>query len=307
MTVIPSQKLSTSDFLISVAAGLMLFLLPNDARSQFDSDQICISYVFLISFVIVAVMFFIIKRYEAIGCALFSFAVLETVSVVYEIIVGSVNRGSKYWYQMSEYNIICIFLLWVIPFMFAVCFRLLTVSGGDTNEMRQGFANFMIWSMRSLMIIYIIVLLFKLTIPVKPHTEDERSMELMLFQRIGACITGEHENGIEYIIWHSIIFAPFAFYLSVLVPKLRVLHVVIVALSLGITVEALQFSLNTSTACTDDIIMYIIGAVLGIMIKYFINFLRDIITDGEDKCMLSFEYTHKNKRNKDEPEILTED
>lgn len=307
MTILPSQKLSTGEFFVSVAVGLMFFLLPNDAENQFTADHIQLSYVFIAALLITVVLFFFIKKYEAIGCALFSFSLFEAVGVAFEIINGFFSKGKDYWALISEYDIVSLFFLWMTPFVFAVCFRLVASGDRDSNAMRRSFSKFMVLSMRALLIIYIIVFIFKLILPERPHLEDERAIELGLLQRINACANGTHENGGEYLIWHCIILAPFAFYLSVMVPKLRIWHIIIMAAALGLTVEALQYSLNTSTACTDDMIMYIIGAGLGMIVKYFIDFLRLLITDGEEPYMLSFEYTPKKTRPKDQPEMMIDE
>ena len=62
MNVLPSQKLSIGQYFISIAAGLMLFLIPNDALNQFDTDPLREGFIFIISLTITAVLFFIIKR-----------------------------------------------------------------------------------------------------------------------------------------------------------------------------------------------------------------------------------------------------
>ena len=56
MNSLPVQKLSITEFLVAVAVGLMLFLLPNDAKNQFESELVCEGYVFVVSFVIIAIM-----------------------------------------------------------------------------------------------------------------------------------------------------------------------------------------------------------------------------------------------------------
>ena len=41
MNVLPSQKLTISQVFLGLAAGLMLFLLPNDAKNQIGSEGRC--------------------------------------------------------------------------------------------------------------------------------------------------------------------------------------------------------------------------------------------------------------------------
>ena len=111
MTILPGQKLTISEFLVAFAVGLMLFLLPNDAKNQFESEAVCESYVFIMSFIIVSMMLFIIKRYEAVGTSLFFMAVFEVISIIFGTINGISAKGTEYWPKLNEYNIITLFIL----------------------------------------------------------------------------------------------------------------------------------------------------------------------------------------------------
>ena len=82
MTVLPAQKLSVEEMVASLAAGLMLFLLPNDALNQFESDGACYSFIFIVTFVIVLMLYTIIKRYEAVGTALMTMSCSWMISVI---------------------------------------------------------------------------------------------------------------------------------------------------------------------------------------------------------------------------------
>lgn len=305
MTVLPAQKLSVEEMVVSLAAGLMMFLLPGDAMNQFESDGVCYSFIFIVTTVIIMVLYLIIKRYEAIGTALLTMACAELISVVFRIGSGIVTKGSEYWPKLTEYSIVSMFLLWIIPFSFVLTLRLLSI-GGDSNRKRMSFVRFMALSMYALLIIYGIVLIFKLIIPAKPRPESSREMELMIFSRIASCLAPERENGIQYIVWHCIIFAPLSFYLSVLIPRFRVWHAMILGVAIGLGVEALQYLMNTSTACTDDILMYVLGAVLGVCIKRVVDFARSVLTGGRDVCMLSFDFIPVPRKEKGEAQIIEE-
>ena len=134
--------------------------------------------------------------------------------------------------------------------------------------------------------------------------EDEK---WMIFKRISECISGTHENGIAYIMWHCIVLAPLSFYLSVLVPKFKLWQIAITAACFGLATEAMQFIFNTGSACTDDILMMIVGSILGLLFKKSIDKLRSVITKGEDTEILSFEYNHMNTKPKGEAQVLTEE
>ena len=306
MNALPVQKLSITAFLVAVAVGLMLFLLPNDAKNQFESEIVCEGYVFIVSFVIIAIMHIIVKRYEAIGTSLFFFAVFEVISLIFGVINGFTVKGSDYWPILSEYNIICLFILWVTPFFIVVLLRMLTRTSRDTNEKRRSFTRFMVLSMRALMIIYGIVFLMRLLLSTKPEIMSERQMEIIPFARIIQCFDGSMTNGILYFIWNCIILAPLSFYLSVMVSGFKPIHALIIAFPLGLAVEAVQFLLNTAFVCIDDVLMYCIGALLGVGIKLLFDLIRRILTSGRDPSFLSYEYVPVPRKKSNTPQIVEE-
>lgn len=291
MSFLPSQRLSLGELFVSIAAGLMLFLLPNDAKNQFSDLSLAEGYVFVFSFVISVTLIFGIKRYEALGVAILSNSVLTAISFILYVINGICTKGNTFWAKMTEYQIITMFISWVIPFMIAVIIRLLRKGQGDTNDSRMRFSNFLAFSIRALMIIYLLVIIFRHLLAYQPHMSEERDFELQIFKRISECIDGTHENGIIYLLWNSLILAPLSFSLLILNPKIKIWHLLIICLCVGFTLEVLQFVLNTGTICSDDIILYMLGGMAGYLIKNFIDLIRSAITSEQDKCMLSFSYT----------------
>ncbi len=306
MNVLPSQKLTISQFSLGLAAGLMLFLLPNDAKNQIEAEGLCEAYIFLISLVITGVLFFITKRYESVGISLITMSLLNGVSFLLEIIFGFSEDPNGYWPDLDSYRIVSMFLLWIVPFVFCMLIRLLSKGSSDNNDTRRGFARFMSSGMKALLIIYVVVVIFKLIMPDKP-SQESRKIEYMIFARIIDCLNGTHENGIPYIMWHCIVLAPLSFYLSVLVPKFKIWQIAVIAASVGLATEVMQFIFNTGTACTDDVLMLIVGAILGIVIKRSVDKLRSILTNGEDPNMLSFDYVHLQLKPKGVAQVLTEE
>ena len=306
MTVLPSQKLTIGELFVSLAAGLMFFLLPNDAKNQFDSIIASECFVLLICSVITIVLYSIIKRFEAVGAALMTYAVLTFVNIVFSTLTG-IFSNKDYWPTVSEYNIVCMFIMWVIPFFLMTISRLLQGGKYDTNERRMGFSRFLLLSMRALLILYAIVIIFKMIIPYNPPTESPRDIDFMIFSRIGDCITNEHQDGTKYILWHNFILAPLTFYLLVLIPDIKFWHLLVISVTFGVTIEVLQYLLNTGTACLDDIIMYLVGAVIGILLKYLIDSIRSVLTSGKDNCMLSYIYTPIKQKTDSSAAIIIEE
>ena len=137
MTMLPSRKLTIGELFVSLAAGLMLFLLPNDAISQFEADSVREGFVFTMALVITAVLFFIIKRYEAIGVSMMTFSAMTLLGTTINIIKGAVTKGEDYWPHLSEYTIITMLILWLTPFVFAIAVRILAGGKSDNNNTRR--------------------------------------------------------------------------------------------------------------------------------------------------------------------------
>ena len=88
MSVLPSQKLTIGELYVSMAVGLILYLLPGDIRNQMNSMVISEIMVFISTLTITAVFFFIIKRYEAIGAALLTNSIITAGAFGFGIIHG---------------------------------------------------------------------------------------------------------------------------------------------------------------------------------------------------------------------------
>ncbi len=306
--VLPSQRLTIGELFVSIAVGLMFFLLPNDAQNQLDSSALGEGMVFVATVLITAVLLFFIKRYEAVGAAMLTMAVMEVISTVYSIIVEIFSSTKDYWPSLSQYQIITMFILWSVPFFIVVTSRMLLHPPRDTNDRRKGFVRFLSLSLRALFIIYILVVVFNMIIPQEPSVTAERQIDVVIFDRIGQCLNGQHKNGFLYILWHCLILMPLTFGLLIVNPKIRWWHLMIISVAVGVTIELIQFSLNSASACIDDLMMYLIGAGIGIGLKHLIDYLRSVISMHEDTVMLSLDYTPiKRQKEKNVPIILTEE
>lgn len=307
MTVLPSQKLSIGELCVAIGAGLMLFLLPNDAKNTFQDETMCESFVFILTIVITVVFHLIIKRFEAVGAMMLTASVMISISVAFNIVTGAIAKGSDYWPNMQRYRIITMMITWLVPFIYVVIRRLLSGRTNDNSDIRRSFARFLALSIRAMIIIYLLVIIFKLLIPVRPQMDSEREVLLIPTQLISNCFSGEYDRGVEYLIWTSLIIAPMTFYLSVLVKNFHIWHALIISAAVGLTIEALQFILNTSVISTDDIIMYLIGAVIGVLAKFLIDALRNLITIGKETTILSYNPDKVVKKSSGEAEIIEEE
>lgn len=291
MSVLPSQKLTVGELYVSMAVGLILFLLPNDYKNQFGTSPLAVVLVAFSALVIASALFITIKRFEAIGAAILTKSVITVISFLFSILNGIISKNNDYWPSISDYQLITMFILWTVPFFLAVFIRLFTVGKRDTNDRRLGFSRFLSLSLRALLFIYIMVLVFKQIMPYKPDVVTSRMIFYIPFSKISDCINSVDGSSVVYIIWHCLILAPLTFSLLILNPNIRWWYLLIISAAAGLAIEILQFSLNTSGVYTDDIMMYLVGGVLGMLLKHLIDKIRSAITGGQERTMLSLEYT----------------
>ena len=298
MNFIPIQRLTIGELFVSIAAGVMLFLLPNDAKNQINDIQLAQGYVFVFSLVISAALLFTIKRYESLGVAMMANSILTICGFFLYILNGVFTKNDVFWAVLTEYQIVTMFISWVVPFFFAVTIRVLRNGLGDTSDSRMRFSHFLLIAIRSLMMIYILVIVFRHLLPYRPYMSEARNFDMRLFGMIGDCLNRTHENGILYLLWNGLLLAPLSFSLMILNPKMKLWHLTIICFATGVTLEIIQFALNTGTVCSDDVFLYMFGGGMGFLLKRFIDLVRSAITSGQDRCMLSFSYTLKQQPNR---------
>lgn len=291
MSVLPGQKLTIGELFVSMAMGLILYLLPGDLRNQTNSIYLSEALVFLSTFVITLVFFLIIKRYEAIGAMLLTDSIITAGAFAFGIVRGIITGGGDYWPVLNEYQLTTLSILWAVPFFVIVLLRLFSHDARDTNETRVSFVRFLSLSVTAMMILYIMAVVFRQIIPETPNLSPERSIYYVPFQRIADCFEHAGEWGIGYLLWNIFVISPLTFGLMILNPKLKLWHILFVSFAFGLTIEIFQFAFNTGVVFVDDIILYIIGGLVGYLIKRIIDYFRSLFTIGQEKTMLSLDYT----------------
>ncbi len=291
MSVLPSQKLTIGELYLSMAVGLVLFLTPNDIHNAVSLEDVSEGLVALAVAVITAVFVLIIKRYEAVGAALLTHSVITIVSFTFGAVNGFITKGANFWPTISNYQLNTLLIVWSIPFFMMVILRLALKGPRDSNDQRAGFVRFLSLSLRALIILYLFIILFRQIIPNAPDMVSARKISYLPFAKIQECLATVNEGGIAYLIWHCLILMPLTFSLLILNPKIRWWQLLIISLAFGLTLEILQFSLNTDTVYTDDLLMYLVGGTLGFLLKYLIDGIRSVITGGAERSILSMNFT----------------
>lgn len=284
MTVLPGQKLTIGQLFVSLAAGLMFFLLPNDARVYFESPA-RESMIFIVSVLITTGLLLVVRRYEAVGAAMLTAMVLSVANFVL-VETNKAFTTENYWPSVSRYQLISWLILCSVPFATTILVRLFSFGRWDTNQKRRGFCRFLSLALRACLLIYTLVFLFKMLIPNEISFGTPRTIELIPFKHIYNCISGAFDDGWVYIAKHSLILLPVGFCLAVALEKVRWWQILAVGVSVGLMTEIIQLSLNTGLTCTDDLILYIVGLFVGSGLKYAVDAFRSFLSMGEEKSIL---------------------
>ncbi len=291
MSVLPSQKLTIGELFVSMAVGLIFYLLPGDLRNQVSTMGISEISVLVAVFAVSVVFFLVIKRYEAMGAALLTNSVIITAAFGFSIINGIFSKGGEFWPGFTVYQLTTMFIVWIVPFLFTVLVRLSITDHRDTDDSRAGFARFLSLSLRALMLIYLLVIVFVEIIPKAPDMVNNRSILYIPFSRIQECLENAAEWGIRYMLWNGLIMMPLSFSLLVVNNRMRWWHALFISAAAGLTIEIFQFALNTETVYIDDLFLYVIGGLVGVILKSLIDRIRFRITKGQERHMLCLDYT----------------
>ncbi len=295
MNFLKGKKLPIGHFFLSLAAGLMLFLLPNEAKVQ-CSREYWELYVLSISLIISVFLLIIVKKYEAMGTALLTASGLLTLRFIIISVISAVQGTlNPLTEELTMYDMVSWIIIWFIPFVITVTVKLFAISVWNSKEKREGFSRFLFLSGAALFITLLTFIVCKVIYPYPNLMGGKRTFVLIPFMRIIECINGTHADGVLYILWHCILLIPIGFYLSIYIKKANLLTVLFTGVGIGALLELWQLTLNTGAVCFDDIMMYTLGAVLGYGLKLLIEKTRSVLTLGRDKNMLEIQYVNKNK------------
>ena len=293
MNFLKGKKLPIGHFFLALAAGLMLFLLPTEAKVQCE-QQFWLLYVLSVSVTITVVLLLIVKKYEVMGVALITATSLLAIRFVFESIASTMNGNLKpLGEELTLYDMISWVLIWFVPFAITTSIKLFAVASWNTREKRYGFSKFLFLSSMALLIIYVMIVFCKDILPFNGDFSGDRQVVAVPFMRIVKCLTGEHTTGIFYILWHCILFIPIGFFLPIFISRIRLVPIILIGIAGGAFLELCQLVLNAGSVCLDDIMMYTIGAMLGYGLKLLIEKTRSVLTLGHDANMLKLYYIDK--------------
>ena len=97
-----------------------------------------------------------------------------------------------------------------------------------------------------------------------------------------------NQEEIREYIKNLLYFIPIGFFVTVYKNKTSTLKKIMMVIYFGIFIELVQYVLNTATVSLVDLISYIIGFILGGVIKKLLDMLRKFITRGEECTIFDF-------------------
>lgn len=280
-------RLSSLQWFVSIAAGVAMFLLPQDAQSYF-SDTYRQIFVAACCFVIALVLLGLFKLYEPIGVAVLSAMLLTTAS--FGIRVGARLYEGGDWatftMAMNVYDGFSWGLVWFMPILCCLLMRLFAQGKWATPEAKFDFCCF--FKKASLASgLYLLILLLSIFLYFRPmNFEGLRQLNLTPLSQLTFYLQAYQEgnpDGLKLFLGDIAFFVPVGFFLFSLTPKWRVWQKLLAALLLMILIEGLQYALNTGAADIDDVLCYLAGFGLGGFGKFLLDRVRSAVTKRNER------------------------
>lgn len=276
-------KLNAVQILFSIAAGIILFLLPQDA-SRMIHASLRIPYVVFICIVVTVFLLIIFKSYKMISVSLFvamNLIILRYIFSVISMLIENISSGAPFSMSISYYDGLCWGLIWFIPFLICTSARLFSASYWYTSSKRNQFNVFFNISAKTFFVYYII-LLFACFILARPiDLFGQRQYNIIPFLTM-LNMFSDTKSMIMHFTGNLFFFMPFGFYLSIYRQDMSLGKKILISLIVSVTIELLQLALNTGKADINDIILNQVGFFFGCMTKLVMDKLRASITGQEE-------------------------
>ncbi len=303
-------RMSTIQWFVSIAAGLAMFLLPQDAQSYF-SDVYRQLYVAVVAFGIAFILLLLFKQYEPIGVAMLS-SMFFTV-VMFAIRIGiRIYEGSgpeNFTMAVNVYDGLSWGLVWSMPLLCCFLMRIFAQENWNEPEAKRDFCYF--FQKASVASgCYLLILLLAVFLYFRPmNLSGMRQLSLIPFAQISRYIQVFQEgnpDGMKLFFSDVIFFIPIGFFLSALTPAWKVWKRLLVPLILVVAIEAFQYALNTGVADIDDVICSMAGFGLGCFVKFLLDRIRRGVTKGKEMKICYVWESRRGEHEKGTPDSQTQ-
>lgn len=143
MKVKAPPRMSSIQWFVSIAAGLAMFLLPQDAQSYF-SDVYRQIFVAVIAFGIALVLLLLFKLYEPIGVAMLSSMFLTVITFAIRIGIRIYEGLSMEDFTMAVnvYDGVSWGMVWSMPLLCCFLMRIFAQGNWSEPEAKRGLLLF---------------------------------------------------------------------------------------------------------------------------------------------------------------------
>lgn len=300
MKVKAPPRLSSVQWFVSIAAGVAMFLMPQDAQSYFSDiyRQICVA---LVAFGIALVLLLLFKLYEPIGVAMMSsmFLTVGNFGIRIGIRIYEGPALENFTMAVNVYDGLSWGLVWAMPLLCCFLMRLFAQGKWSEPEAKRDFCRF--FQKASVASgCYLLILLLAVFLYFRPmNFNGLRHMNFMPFAQISYYIQALREgnpDGMKLFFSDAVFFIPIGFFLFALTPTWKIWKKLLAAVIFMAAIEGVQYALNTGVADIDDVICYMVGFGLGGLIKIIFDWIRKKVTKGkEPKICYVWESNHKER------------
>ena len=283
------KDLHAVHLLIALAAGLILYLAPNDAKSIFLSIMLRELFVFIVAFITTVVILMMFKDYRVVGLAVAIFTILACFDIiVYNInlIFQNINLKQAFFLSMDTYDTVCFMISCFVPFAICLIVRVFSIAKWDIKNRRKQFKPFFYLCTISFLAYYILIYSIYFVFPKPVDLFSSREFSLIPFQNVNSY--WPNYGAAAYIFANIAFFIPAGFFVSVYKQNLGFKKEAVIALTLAVSTELLQLIFNTACVNFEDAILCFMGFMLGTTIRFLIAKCRNYIIQSSDDDIFAF-------------------
>jgi len=209
-------------------------------------------------------------------------------------LIGQIKGDEMLVFSATETEVIMVMgCIWLIPFFIYTLMRMLT---SDGHKINSRYYPFFIKSSICFGVMYAIffAMVFFLFREVNIYsTYDDNNLNLEPFKTIVLMLEMDDKiYALKNLLGNVLFFFPPGFYFAIVFKKSKWFIALAVALIFSGAIEYLQLILDKGTCDIDDVLLNVIGFLLGYTLKKTLDLIRLKITKGQEKTI--FKKTTEN-------------
>lgn len=281
-----AHKRGVASIFIAVPAALLLLILTVTSEFLFSPYQ---EVWIVAASVLLAILLFIFTRDHLVLAMCNSIGlVLILAFYIYTAMTSGVRISDMVSFELA----FRIGLVWFCIFFVSLVIRLFSAGKWDSRKSKESFRKAFHLNSLVFLLAYagLLVILFITQRDVGMYSD--RSLNLVPLRGAFAVYwpeiaSGNFQNGVfVQFFGNLLIFTPLGFYMPVYAKRIpRVLLFILPVLLSGI-IEISQYVLKTGKSDIDDLWMNVLGYWIGVMLFYFLGFIRSKVTKGKEKSIV---------------------